>query len=185
MGVCEMMQTSDDSGREPVRFKFKVLPWACFWLATMEIFGLVMGIIWIRQDGVLGGLMFSTVWCLILGLFGGIVIQGASDIIVDDQRISRSLFGWIWQAFQWDSIGKVVIRRVMDPYSNRKRTIRAFAIYRRSLNGNILSRWWGMSFLERGEHMQELIRLLNRYIAAHNIKIESESNGIKTSVGNL
>ena len=177
-----MMEPNERMSGLPARFKFRELPWICLWLAIIEILCLTMGVIWMRREGVLGGLMFSAISCSVAGFFGIITIRGTSDVVVDDQGISRTFFGMTWQSFQWDSVERLVVRRVMDPSSNFGKTIRAFVLYQKNRRRRLLS---GMSFLENAEKMPDLIRFLNHYIARHKIQIESDINGTMSVLSTL
>ena len=160
------------------RFTFKMLPWLCLWLVVVEVLFISIGIMSIGKRGMWGGITVSIIGCSILGFMGWFTIRGYSDIVINDQTISRVVYGKIWQQFRWDEIERVVIRRTIDPNSNRGKTIRGFALYKRKLPGRLMAPW-AILLGEEGKHAAELIALLNLYIAKHGIKIVSLIDGEK------
>ena len=160
------------------RFTFKMLPWLCLWLVTIETMIVLLAVaVFMREPGS-GALIYLGVIAAVLGFLGWLTIRGNSDIVINDQTISRVVYGKIWQQFRWDEMDRVVIRKTIDPDSNRGKTIRVFALYKRKRDGQFLSPW-GIIIVEKGNNVVELIALLNLYIQKHGIKIVSLIDGEK------
>ena len=73
-----------------------VLAWL---LATVGVLGFLGSLI-ARQDLFKGG-VFLLLTLTITLVVGALLLAGRSDVIVDDQGISRRLFGKIWQRMEW------------------------------------------------------------------------------------
>jgi hypothetical protein len=113
-----------------------------------------------------------------------IAITGSSDIIIDEQGISRRLFGKVWRTIHWDNIEIIKTFHVVAQ-GFRPKSVRAFTIY----PTGVLFGWsylsGGIGFSENFMNMERLIGLINLYAAKHNIKIEVQANGMRTPATHL
>jgi hypothetical protein len=145
--------------------QFLVMLWMCVVLCIVGL----LGFTWIRQAGVAGGITFLVVSISFVLLIGFLLLAGRSDVLVDDQGISRRLFGWTWQTIQW---GNVRLITAFPVFGGSGYTPRAFNIYP-SVRPKVRVMPSGkMSFTDKMSDAPRLIKLLNQYASSHGIKIE-------------
>lgn len=181
---CVILITSSKAPKVRALFKFKWLIWSCLWSAAIESLCIWSGIDAVAQGRALQAIMLAGGYCLVIGFVGGILILGFSDIVIDNENISRSFFGIILQAKSWSSIEKLVVRHIVYQDLNRRKLIRGFT-FRGRKSGGVMPNWVGLDFIEKAEHMNDLLNLLNYYIAKHGITIESVNKEVKTVINRL
>jgi|SRR5271157_1591670 len=103
-----------------------------------------------------------------------------SNIVVDDQGISRTLFGWTWQTMRWDNVRFIRVVPTYDPALRKK--VRTISLYPRTKPKVRLLPWTAMWFTDQAIDAGRLIAMINHYTALHRIKIESIDSGEKVSV---
>jgi hypothetical protein len=178
-----MNNEDEDIFKLPARFSFKAFKWICIWMCTVYplLVGMVIAIF------VKSGFTFTTLWicllCTITGIAGIISVFGSSDIIIDNQGISRLLFGKIWQDIPWENVGLIKTYPLMD-YNTLKK-ITAFNIFP-SVGSSANSRWFNrIAFVEGAENMSAMLGIINKYVLKYNIKVESVVNGVSTTCTHL
>ena len=170
-----------DNLRLPAEFKFKNQILAFISMCLFSFGFLAFTLIAIRHGIGLGWGLFFTFLAMFLLLLTGITIAGQSDIIIDDQGISRRLFWITWRSIRWDNIQVIKTFHVVAQ-GFRPKSVRAFAIYPSvKLPGKLTLPGSGsIAFTEGFENIGQLIELINYYATKYEIKIEIQANGIKT-----
>ena len=138
----------------------------------------------IRRGTSLGYALLLSFLSLFLTAFVCIAIVGSSDIIIDDQGISRRLFGKVWRTIHWDNI-KIIKTFHVVAQGFRPKSVRAFTIYPTiaPIGWSYLS--GSIGFTESFANVEQLIELINHYVSKHNIKIEVKVNDMKTPATHL
>ena len=73
------------------------------------------------------GCLFALLFLLVTVL----VVRHQSPIVIDEERISRTLFGWKWQTISWDNVRLIRVLPFNSPALKMKfRTIRICPIAR-------------------------------------------------------
>lgn len=173
-----MDHSRTDVGR-PWVFRFKGMRVLCALLTAVVGLWLALSFIWIEREGFWSGVVFLTVGLLLFGVLGIMTLLGVSDIIIDNDGISRRLFGVEWQAVRWDCVQRIRIFRI--PNFARGGTFRAFKIYSfDSPSGT--RRPKTISFNEQSTDVDSLLRMINKFVAIHGIKVEVDDHGTTRSV---
>lgn len=77
--------------------------------------------VWVEQNGFLDASIFAVIAFLFILGYGGMLITGASDIVLSDKGVSRQLFGITWKEIHWSTISKVVVFLFQTLEQNRYR----------------------------------------------------------------
>lgn len=154
-------------------FKFRSLKSVALWLMFVELFGIAMGLIWIWRDSLLGGLIFLILFCSFFGIVGGISLLAMLDINIDDYEISRSFLGKVWQRISWSNVQKIWVFSLPDYYKSNKpvRSVVIYPIKKQQSRFNLTPNG-RIAFRENAENIDQLIKLINKKILEHNIKVE-------------
>jgi len=162
----------------PRVFRFKSFIVVFVGLIAVLSFWVVLSVAWMSREGFWGGVAFLLVGILLFGVLGTMTTLGMSDIVIDEERISRRIFGAEWQSLRWDNVDRIAIFQIPD--FGRLRRIRAFKIYPR--DGHIARR---IAFNEQSGDITDLIELINELAARFSIKIEAEVDGAMHQVSHL
>lgn len=167
----------------PASFRFRGFVALCVVLVAILALVLALGIVWIERQGLIGGLTFLAAGFLLFGGLGAITMLGMSDIVIDDQKIARRIFGIEWQALPWNCVERIRIFRIPD--FGRFRKVRAFKVYafQGENNGRIGHR--RISFNEQSTDLTDMLRVMNVFIAKYSIKIEMDIGGTMQAVGQI
>lgn len=151
-------------------------------MTPLEVFLLIEAI---RSESIGLGFLFLLGILLFYVLAPYLFIRGASDIVVGDAGISRSLTGRTIQSLPWDNIQEVtVVRAPNKDYPNRIAiNFMPKVVPRRSFTrtGRIV---FATDPLRTGT-LSELLNIINQQIAKHDIKVAWWVNGIKTYTGHV
>ena len=172
----------------PVVFKYKnfVLLFiaACLFVVMGWVFSCLLLKDAIARETGLGYGVLQSLLSLFLTVVFCTAIAGSSDIIIDENGISRRIFGKVWRTIQWGNI-KIVKTFHVIALGFRSKRIRAFVV----CPSSVPSGWSYLSsritFTENFVNVEQLIELINHYISKHNIKIEVQTNGVKTAATHL
>jgi hypothetical protein len=107
-------------------------------------------------------------------------IRQTSDIVADDQYISRRLFGWSWQTIPWNRIRLIKVIPFFHPVL--RKIVRIISIYPSGDSRPRLLPLTKMAFFDQAKNMNELIAIINHHAAINHVKIESSGNGVMTSI---
>jgi hypothetical protein len=143
-----------------------------------------------------GGAVFGLPICVAAAL------NTNSDIILSEEGISRSLWGYVWTALRWEEIQLIRIRVVRIPadpiFSTSKGATITYYSFYKTWPPNPWALFLQTFFLGRGmvrfasaigkiprtanntlsiENMPELVEAINRYIRQYRIKIKDVSDG--------
>lgn len=138
----------------------------------------------IRHGSGFGFAALITFVNLINSVVFGIAIAGQSDIVIDDQGISRRFFGKKWQTIRWDNV-QVIKTFPVGARGFPTKIIRAFTICPTVQPLGISYRSGKIGLTDGFENMEQLIELLNHYVSKYEIKIEVQSNGVTALVTRL
>jgi hypothetical protein len=107
---------------------------------------------------------------LLFSILGTISFLDQSDIVVDDQGISRCILGWPWKKIRWDNVRLITAFPVSGGPGYSARAFNIFPIvkpqFRLLPSGKIL-------FNDKVQNASTLVELLNQYALKHGIKIET------------
>lgn len=182
--AIKMLNQEINGLRKPTIFKYKhqmLMLIASFVIAFgfggFTFFAISHGI------GLIYGVLFIFL-TLIYFLLAGVAIAAQSDILIDDQGISRRLLGKTWRTIQWSDI-KVIWTFPVTAKGFQSKAGKGFAIYTSVKPIGISYLSGGIGFTDGFENMDQLIELINHYVSKHGIKIEIQANGVKTPANRL
>jgi hypothetical protein len=168
------MYMSDTSSR---LFKFKgFLPAftvLVLFIALWILFAVVIPI----EGGSLGGTIFCLSVAVLLLFLGLIFLIGKSDIIIDDDGISRALFGKTIQVVPWIDVQRVVVYPVRA--AGVSRGVTAYNIVA-SPSSSKRSNGRKIYFNDQSTDLTALIDFLNIFIVKHQIRVEYVAGGHTT-----
>lgn len=165
MGIGE-----DGADDKPVVFKIKGQIIALLWLCFFNfLFGFAL-IKMIRYEQITFSGVFGIVTLLIVFWIIGVMIMTArSDVMIDDQGISRCFLGKIWRTIRWDNITLITAFPVSDGFGKITRAYNIFPIVKPHFSFNPSGK---MTFSEYMTDTPKLVELLNHYVLKYDIKIE-------------
>lgn len=102
-----------------------------------------------------------------------------ADIVVDENGISRTTFGKVWQSMAWRDVR---IIKVFDKIGRKGRSFNIYPILKQD-SGIFFS--GKMAFGDEMGRSDDFFCLLNSFILRYNINIESTIGGIKTNLSQL
>jgi hypothetical protein len=128
--------------------------------------------------------MLMTFLSLFILAVSGVAIIGQSDIAIDNEGISRRLFGKTWRTIEWDNV-KIIKSFHVPELGFQFKYIRAFAIYpiRKPTETTYLPHHIG--FTEHYSNIDQLLGIINHHASRQQIEIECQSNGVRTRVAHL
>lgn len=150
-------------------FRFKVR------LNRIVISILSVVFIWFTYDTIMrheniGTIMIAGTLAFILLVITIVSIFGSSDIIINDESISRRLFGKTWQTIRWDNVGYIQRFPLSNGYGG---TFDVYSIHPKTKPESVFRPTGRLHFNKTGlNDSDKLIGLLNRYIQEHGIRVE-------------
>jgi hypothetical protein len=155
-------------GSEREIFVFKgqtlVLAWL---LATIGVLGFLGNLI--ARQNLFKGSLFLLLTLTITLLVGALMLAGRSDVIIDDQGISRRIFGKTWQRMDWDNIRLI---RAFPVSGGGGYSAQAYNIYPKVRPRFAVLPAGKMSFTDKMTNSTQFIEHLHRFASAHSIRIE-------------
>lgn len=155
------------SGPETFVFKGKLLVLAWL-LACVAIFGF-LGDVVARQNPFEGGVFLVLTLAFTL-LMGALILVDRSDVIVDEQAISRRLFGVIWQRMEWRNIRVI---RTFHVSATGGYTAQAYNLYPKVKARFAFLPGGKMSFTDKMTNAPQFFGHLRRMASEYGINIES------------
>ena len=172
----------DMSVMSPRIFKFK----GFFPAFTVLIFFITLWVFFAVLIPITGGGFGGTIACLGVAVFllflGGIFLVSKSDIVVDESRITRVLFGKTLQTVEWTDVQRIVVYPVRA--AGVSRNVTAYNIFALSALGE-RKRSRKIYFNNQSTDLTELVSLINKIILERRIKVEHVSNGRTTVTNSL
>lgn len=158
-------------------FKFKGKAPAIIVMAAVVILCIALSIlIGVRGEG-LGGIAFCLGFALFLLFVGKIFLYGRLDVQIDEQSISRMLFGRKVQLIKWQDVERVVVFPVRGAGVTGGVTAYNICASASPAGG---SRTRKIYFNDQSNDVSDLIRAMNIYIDQFQIRVEHVSNGVTT-----
>jgi hypothetical protein len=142
-----------------------VILWICVGFSLVGFIRLLRG----RPPDDSGGMIFSVAWIAFVLLVGAVLLFGKSDVLIDDQGISRRLFGWTWLTIQWANVRLITAFPVSGGYGYSARAFNIFPTVKAAIR---LMPSGKMAFTDKVSGAPRLVELLNHYASSHRINIE-------------
>lgn len=153
-----------------VVFKIKgqvlVLLWVC---ALTLLFGFILiDMIRTGRETFEGGLAIVLL-LMFFWVMGFMLMVGRSDVIIDDQGISRCFLGKTWRTIRWDNIMRITKFPVSDGFGKIVKGYNIFPKVKPRFSFNPSGK---MTFGEYMDDIPKLIEMLNFYVLKYDIKVE-------------
>lgn len=155
----------------PAEFRFKGKALILAWLGFLISLCGVLGTVWLIREGLRGGASFLMVSFSFIAFSGWLLLTGRSDIVIDDEGISRRLFGRTWQSIAWKNVRRITEFPIFNP--DLHKMSRAFNIYPSVFPRFRLVPSGKMAFMEPAENAHQLVELIEHYAAAYRIELEN------------
>lgn len=126
-------------------------------------------------------------WLVGFGLFvlyeAVLLLGGASDIVVDDEGLSRRLYGWVWRRMRWDNMSRIKSFEVFD--QRQSLIVTSYNIFpiakaRFRLHPSGVLRFAGIV-----EGIDDLLEIINRQASKRHILLQAHKGGRITTVSQL
>lgn len=150
-------------------FKFRGQYLIALWMCVTSGLCIFLGGIWIKRDGALGGGIFLLISLSLIILVGGLILAGRSVLSIDDQCLSRQIFGKTWQKIKWENVSLITAFPVS---SMRGLNARGFNIYPTTKPIFRITPSGKITFTDQLENISELIALINDYASQKKIPIK-------------
>jgi hypothetical protein len=167
----------------PAIFKFAGQTPTRIALCVLALWWAFFCVIWIRRGGSASGATFLLISLLFVLLISGLTLTSQSDVVIDDQGISKRLFGVTLRTIRWDNVREVRVFQLKGIYAEKM--IRALAIYPAVGPKGNLSSIGKLVIRERFEKMDLMIEMMNHYISKYGIRIVIEADGSSTVASHL
>lgn len=134
-----------------------------------------------QGDGV-AGVIFFFAGAFFFLLIGWILFIGKADIFIDNESISRAVFGRRFKILQWKDVELITVFGVRG--GGVSSNVTGYNIIA-SRNRSKLSTTKKIFFSSQGNDLSGLIECMNIYIARFNIKAERESGGTRVVIKSI
>lgn len=158
----------------PYIYKFKGRFLALLVCGLMASLLVVFAVLIARQGDGVAGVIFFLAGALFFLLIGGVFFIGKTNIVIDDESISRTIFGRRFKTIQWKDIERISVFTVRG--GGVSANVTGYNIIT-SRNKSNLSNTKKIFFSNQGNNLSELLEHMNVYIDRFNIKAERESGG--------
>jgi len=140
--------------------------------------GVTAGVLLTNNLGAtLGVICYWIGWCLVGVLVVNAVLQD-SDVVIDQNGISRTLFGRTWKSVEWTEVERVHVRSLWSLDLTKKVNVICFDRTSEAQPKHLRARRF--AFSDAVEGAAELVQVLNSYISKHRLVVEVTSNGATT-----
>jgi hypothetical protein len=151
---------------EPTVFTYKMLRWGCIWFAAVNVLLICFTVVVALRNTWAYAIQGFAVLAPIFWFLGVVVIVTASDVVVDDQGISRRLFGFTWKRIRWGN-ARLITEFLLQTPTGSTHCVNVFPIvkprFRILPSGKI-------SFSEKMERAPELLQILRQYASRYGIE---------------
>lgn len=106
-----------------------------------------------------------------------------SDLVIDENGVSRTLFGKVWRRILWSNVSVVKVNEFLSLKTSK--VAKSITIYPK-VKPRI--RFWPsgkMMLPAKVERPERLIEVMNAYVSANRIAVEKVSDGYKTDASTL
>lgn len=129
------------------------------------------------------GIPFFYIYSLLILYKAVTLLGGASDIVVDDEGISRRLYGWVWKRMRWDNIARIKAFEVyVEAQRIRSMAYNIFPIVKDQIR---LLPSGKIAFLGTVDGITELLEVINKRADQYHILIQIKKNGTVTTASQL
>jgi hypothetical protein len=182
------MKDDSDMGRSTLpdakAFKYKrlrsIVGSVLFGIGSV-IFVPVMTAVW--GNSVSRELPFLAVYALFILYKSVTLLSGASDIVVDDESISRRLYGWVWKRMRWDNISRIKSFEVyVEADGVRSTAYNIFPIVKDRLR---LFPSGKIAFRSTVDGIDELLEIINKHAYEHHVLLQTKIDGKVITVSQL
>jgi hypothetical protein len=163
------MSNEPPTREESFRFSGRLLA-ILIWMGIALCFIGTLTFIRVQQPGApTGGITVLVMSISFVLLVGAVLLFGNSDVVIDEQGISRRLFGWTWQTVRWTNIRLITAFPVSGGYGYTARGFNIFPSVRPTVRLMPSGKMW---FTDKISNAPRLVELLNHYASSQSIKIE-------------
>jgi len=152
-------------------FKYASLPTFFFIFSIPILILLGVSIHGLSKYGYVNGMLGMVIFSSIFFIGGIFVCLGYSDVIVDDQGVSRRLLGWVWRSISWDKIELIRIVEISGRSAQFARSMVAIVPIQ-SVSGRKLR---SIVFSKEVDAAGRLVTAMNRRIAQYRIPVEHKT----------
>ena len=153
----------------PAIFKFEGQYLVILWFFIVICILGFLGVAIIKRGVGFGGGMFLLISVSFILFITGLLLTGRSDVVVDDQGISRCLLGKTWQTIRWENARLITAFPVSGGRSYMARGFNIYPIVKPQFS---LMPSGKMVFNDKVGDAPKLVELLNYYSSKHGIRIE-------------
>lgn len=158
----------------PYVYKFKGRLPALFLCGLMIGLLVVFAVLIVDQGDGVGVAFFFLAGAFFFLLIGGVFFIGKTNIVVDDESISRTIFGKPFKIIQWRDIERITVFPVRG--AGVSPNVTGYNVIA-SRDGSDLSNTKKIFFSNQGNDLSDLIECMNICITRFNVKVERVSDG--------
>lgn len=138
----------------------------------------------VKQDGwTFEWIGFFSAAFAILYWQGFLVVFGASDIIIDNESISRRLFGITWKRIAWDNMSKVLCFEVY--YSRWHTNVMAYNLFPKNKPRMHIFPSGKMWITGNFKGVGEFKDLVNKFVSKYEIQVQRKQNGFVVTIDQI
>jgi len=165
----------------PQTFRFKGFLLTFVLFVLYIILCVFLAIVVSIQGGGLGGVLTCLGIAAFTSLLGWIFLVGKSDIVIDENAISRVFLGKNLQSIEWSDVQRIVVFPIRGPGVSRN--VNSYNVIEKTSGKKKILR--KIYFVDQYTDLTELIRVMNFFIAKYNIKVEHKFDGRTTVTSSL
>lgn len=150
-------------------FKAKGTVLVVMWLCTLICYFGSFGVLMIVRGTVLSGVILLTTAFLFFLVIAIAIINGWSDVEIDNNTISRTIFGLTWQKIGWEDVRLITAFPVSGGYGY---IVRAFNIFPKTRPRFRILPPGKMVINDKPGNATKMVDLLNYYSSMHAIDIK-------------
>lgn len=166
----------------PYVYKFKGRFPALVVCDLMAVLLVVFAVLIAGQGDGAGVAIFFLAGALFFLLIGVVFFIGKTNIAIDNNSISRTIFGKRFKVIQWKDVERITVFPVRG--AGVSSNVTGYNIIT-SPNRSNSSNTKKIFFSNQGNDLSELLECMNIYIARFNIKAERESDGAKVVIKSI
>lgn len=165
-------------------FRYKRLPFMVAWVVVVTGLLVFLAVQALKQDGwTVEWMIFFVSAFAVIYWQGCLVVFGASDIAIDDNGISRLLFGLTWKRISWKNMSRILCFEVY--YSRWHTNVIAYNLFPKVKPGIRLFPSGKMWITGNFKDVDKLRNLMNRYVLDYGIRVQRKQNGNVITIDRL
>lgn len=162
--------------REKVVFRYKRLPFMIAWVVIVTGLLAFLAIQALRQKGMTAGLVIFFVSAFAIIYWQGfLVVFGASDIIINNDGVSRILFGMTWKKISWENMARIVCFEVY--YSRWHTNVMVYNLFPKIKPKVRLFPSGKMWITGNFKDVNKMRNLMNEFVLEYGIPVQCKQNG--------